>query len=314
MNNLIIEKIVSQYFAKDKYISIEKLNSGLTNFNYHIYMQNDQHCFLKVFRNADQKRVLGITNLINNILKHHFPTPDLISCNNRYYWQDENHIAIMTRFIKGRYPEKNVTNLYKIGTILGMLHQIPVFADLLQGYSLNYYEQRIKILQFNTSKKHEFEKFIKTVDPIIQKIPENGFHESIIHGDVFLDNLLLTDFDDIFFIDFEGGCIDKSIFDLARAVIGCAVYKNEINLDLAAALITGYDKTRKLDLIEREFLFEYIIYAGTVSTLWRFIEFNINRPNENKSSLFEELMQPTLNFVKLKKNFFDASMKAGLIF
>ena len=306
MEKMFLESIISSYFGNEKCIGIEKLSGGLTNFNYKIYMPKRREYFLKVFRNALPERVAAIAGLIKNIVDFHFPTPALILCeNDALFWESKSQSAIMTDFIKGHYPEKNLLNLYKIGTILGTLHQIPAKEKLIQGYSLNYSEQLNLMREACIVLPDDLNQLLKHTDPILQNIPDGGFPQSIIHGDVFLDNLLLTDFEDIYFIDFEGGCIDKSIFDLARAVIGCTIEKGHINLNLTGALINGYNIARKLETKECSFLYDYILYAGTVSTIWRFIEFNIKRPNENKSQLYQELLQPTLNLLNLSKNKFN---------
>jgi len=308
MNRTLLKRIIGDYFSNEKWLHIEKLKGGLTNHNYRLRMANSESYFLKIFRKTEITRIIGISALIKGITDFHFPTPELIICKNgEYYWQDGIQSAIITRFIEGEYPRKNTTNLYKIGVILGMLHQIPVKAKLVEGYSLQYSRQKTILEQNSQILSPDLLEFLNIADPILQTIPKTGFPESIIHGDVFLDNLLINEFGDIFFIDFEGGCIDKSIFDLARAFIGCAIENKSLNLNYILAMVTGYNISRKLSPLEHDFLFEYIVYAGTISSLWRFIEFNIMRTNENKSHLYKELLEPTLRFVQTgKKSFLKA--------
>jgi len=309
--NQTLESILKSYFGSENPTGISSINGGLTNFNYRITMPHNSEYFLKVFRGTPVDRVIGITRLIEIITAFHFPTPELLPCKNgEKYWSDGNQSAVITNYIQGTYPEKNTDNLFKIGTYLGILHNLPTSRDLLRGYSLQY-DNQIQLLNLSgITLPKEMKSFLLETDKIIQNLPTSGFPESIIHGDVFLDNLIITNSGEIFFVDFEGGCIDRSIFDLARTIIGCAVNNYHIETSLVSAIISGYIVSRQLSSIEYDFLYESIVYAGTISTLWRYIEFNVKRPGEFKTELYQELMKPTLNFIKTGRNAFVNEMAA----
>jgi Ser/Thr protein kinase RdoA (MazF antagonist) len=128
-------------------------------------------------------------------------------------------------------------------------------------------------------------------------LPFDQFPQSLIHGDLFLDNVIVSEMNDLWFIDFEGGCIDNSLFDLARAMIGCAIVEDRLDLELCNVLLMGYSMTRNLTDLENEYLYEYIIYAGVVSTLWRYTEFNLDRQGENKNHIYRELLIPVKKLI-----------------
>ncbi len=140
----------------------------------------------------------------------------------------------------------------------------------------------------------ELEEFY-TLLAVCEKIPFDGFPKSIIHGDLFLDNLIEQD-GKIHLIDLEEVCINNSIYDIARGVIGCCIKNEEINSELLKGFVAGYEKNRELEKKERELLHLYIIYAGVYSAFWRYKEFNINREETGKQDLYKEILLPIMKF------------------
>lgn len=314
MSHPKIPDILSAYFEHPHAVICTEFNSGLTNFNFQVKDEPGKMFFLKIFRNANLLRIKSVATLINHLQHYRFPTPEIIPClSGDYCWNDGKEGAIITRFIKGKYPENTEENLYRIGNILGALHQIPASAGLLQGYSLNYPELLKQVYNFDGVIEEEFSNFLVSINPVIGNIPLSGFPQSIIHGDIFLDNLLQTSLGDIYFIDFEGGCVDKSIFDIARSVIGCAMINQKFDLKLTKAILSGYTAVRDFEPIEQEYLYEFIIYAGAISVMWRYTEFNIRRPFENKKNLYKKLLIPTLNLIETGKRIFQDAIYSNQI-
>lgn len=306
----VVEIVLEEYGLLSKTASINPIHSGLTNFNYEIIDTQNKKYFLKIFRQSN--RVGDIAALIHNLMEYRFPTPALIPCQNgQLFWTDGRQGAIMTEFIEGKFPQAKEDEFWKIGHLMGALHTVPVNTQLLKGYSLDFESQVSEIK--NLAADDDIQAFIEGVRPFIETIPDGDFPESIVHGDVFLDNLLVTEFGDIYFIDFEGGCVDRCIFDLARSIIGCTIRNQVLDLHLTHYLLSGYEYSRPLEEIEKEYLFEYVIYAGAVSTLWRYLEFNHRRSGENKTGLYKELLNPTWDFLrKGKKEFVRKALQKSV--
>ncbi|MES0489653.1 MAG: phosphotransferase [Leptospirales bacterium] len=306
----IIKKIVEAYFGSEKqntHIQAEyeyvRLTGGLTNYNYLLKINNKGSFFLKIFRKAPAKRVKALVYISMLLQKRNFPTPHIIKPIQGDYWQEDQYSAIITEYITGVHPIQSEDTLHKIGNVMSVLHLLKPDKDvaetLIQSYSLNF-QNRME--QMRGSKiPEELSHFIDLARPHIDVIEFESFYRSIIHGDIFLDNVMVSEMNDFFFIDFEGGCIDNAIFDIARAIIGCCLKYGEIDPELCKAFLFGYTLIRPLEPNEAEMIYEYIIYAGTVSALWRFTEFDLARVEENRMGIYRELMKPTLALIKMGK-------------
>ena len=299
----IIDKIIMAYFGDIGKANYEftRLTGGLTNYNYLIKVTGKGDYFLKIFRKAPPQRVKSLVSLTMLLQKQNFPTPRILKPIVGNYWLEGDYTAIITEYITGVHPIQNVENLHKIGNIMSLLHLFKpdkeVGEKLLQNYSLNFQNRMEQMRGVEIPKELSY--FLDMARPHIDSIKFESYYRSVIHGDIFLDNVMVSEMNDFYFIDFEGGCIDNSIFDIARAIIGCCLKYGVIDQEFCSALLFGYTMIRPLEPIEFETLYEYIIYAGTVSALWRFTEFNISRPEENRSDIYRELMQPTLALIQM---------------
>lgn len=317
----IIHKILKGYFgdieselqANTSY-EYTRLTGGLTNYNYIVKEAGKTDYFLKIFRKAPPQRVKSLVYLTGILQDQNFPTPHILKPIVGNYWQEGEYTAIITEYITGFHPVQSVENLHRIGNVMSVLHILqpdPEASEkLLQSYSLNFQNRMAQMHGIKIPV--ELSSFLDMARPHIDKIEFESFYRSIIHGDIFLDNVMVSELDDLFFIDFEGGCIDNSIFDIARTIIGCCLKYGKIDAELCSAFLFGYTMIRTLEPNEVEMLYEYIIYAGTVSALWRFTEFNIARPEENRRDIYRELMQPTLALIHMgKKNAYDLFLNSA---
>ena len=83
-----------------------------------------------------------------------------------------------------------------------------------------------------------------------------GVPEGVIHGDLFRDNVLWRategeGYDEIAaLLDFESASDGRFVYDLAVTVLAWSM-GDELDVDLATAIVRGYERGRPLEEIER---------------------------------------------------------------
>ncbi|MCV6608735.1 MAG: phosphotransferase [Campylobacterales bacterium] len=250
------------------------MSKGLTNFNYKLHGDPDR--FLKIYRYPDREKV----EVEIDLLKQLGMKASLFS--------HKEKLGIITEFIDGDEPEQNEKNIYKIGKTLGNFHKVKNPNLIVKNPKEDFEKLQEEIFSLDLK---EFQDLIK----LCQQIPFNDLPKSTIHGDVFLDNLLAKE-GEIYLIDYEEVCVNNSLYDIGRGVIGCCIKSKEINRDLVKSLIKGYEEIREIEEVEKEFLDLYIVYLGIYSAFWRYKEFNITRKDPDQKELYLDILNPVLQF------------------
>ena len=169
-----------------------------------------------------------------------------------------------------RYVEGDVTAdlagsiLTQLGEEMARLHEIPAPSYLPKafpyGRSHNYMEW--------LSEKHRY---------LQNRIPQH-LPMALIHGDVFFDNMIVQDDQLMAIIDFEEACHYYRGFDLGMAVVGACRDSQGISFEKAGRFIRAYQNKTTLQLVEREFLKAFTVYAAVATSFWRFRQYHLRRP------------------------------------
>lgn len=323
----LMAAILRDYFGEGEIKNIVRpVQGGLTNYNFRVSRPGGDY-FLKIFRRAKVERVVSLIALLELLNRQNFSTPPLVkTAGGSSLWSSAGEpaqgatLAMMTKFIDGYEAPRTIDMVNRVGVLAASLHGIEagkLLAEqrLQRGYSLHLGQllQRIEAAQRERSAR--FPADLEMLLGEAEKLGAIPFHElplSLIHGDIFSDNVLVSRHDDIYLIDFEGGCLDNPLFDLGRAVIGCSIFRGRIDPKLAGSLVQGYSLFRSLEAVEREYLFEYIVYAGLISSLWRYLEFELLRPGEKRGAIYRELADPTLAFLLGGKKRANAFLLDGI--
>ncbi|MCI5160078.1 MAG: hypothetical protein D3906_16975 [Candidatus Electrothrix sp. AUS1_2] len=134
--------------------------------------------------------------------------------------------------------------------------------------------------------------FFELIINIGEKIPFADLPTGLAHCDIFLDNMIKNTSSKIYLLDFEEVAIENYLFDVGRSIIGCCIHNDLVDLNLARRLIEGYETVRKLSSLEIDYLVDYIIYCGGISAFWRYYEFNVKRPDEEKKDFYKKILTP----------------------
>lgn len=110
-------------------------------------------------------------------------------------------------------------------------------------------------------------------------VAEPGLPRGILHGDPFLDNVLVSSSDGSLagFVDLEDLCIGPLLFDIACCASACC-FRDDGALDARRlrALLTAYAAVRPLEPAESRRFVDFMKLTMLCNCTWRFKNFNID--------------------------------------
>jgi homoserine kinase type II len=98
--------------------------------------------------------------------------------------------------------------------------------------------------------------------------------QGLVHGDLFLDNVLWAGERVSALLDWEMSCVDALAYDLA-VMVNAWCYGSRFEPALARALLAGYGEQAKLDPVTRDALYAYARYAALRYTASRIHAFHL---------------------------------------
>lgn len=305
-----IQEVLPLYFSGSKHaLNFSKIEYGFANEHYKITFDHHESYFVKFYRYRNESMVSTELHLATTLKKFSILTPQVITTRSGYlYTIYQGHYLALFEFIESGHPKQTHNNLIKIGQLIAQIQQCSSRIALeLNAYQVTP-EALFRAVQALPAIEPSLAQFFHNAVSVTQNIPFDKLPKSLIHGDIFLDNLLETKESKLYVIDFEDAAFDNCLLDISRAIIGCCTKNEVLDMTLCQALLKGYLTQCSLTSIEQKYLYEYIIYAGLMSTFWRYKEFNIKRPHEGKNKIYKEWMIPTIKLINIGKKHFEQSI------
>lgn len=301
MVELFIQDIIHACFGTETFVTYHKIKRGLTNHNYRLDVQGGRSFFLKIFYYNEPERIHSVVRIVDALNELGFDTPAVKAMvDGAFLWCGQDHQAFVTEYIEGEEPTQNHENLFRMGMSLAKLHG---FSHELKKYAVRGYSVSLggeRMIAESRPLPSDLSELLERGLPLVENIPYSKLPVVVIHGDPFLDNAIIQD-NKFYLVDFEGGCVDNALFDISRGILGSALKEGCIDLSLGRAFLDGYQELRPMVALERDYLYEYIIYAGLLSVLWRYNEFNIRRPSSSRAEIYQELLAPSVHFLEQNK-------------
>ena len=309
LNEIEISSILAK-FDIHNISSFEVLRGGSENTNYLVKSENGK-CVLCIFEQKTEENAKELADLLKHLEVNNFNTSRLIytsDCESVIIWK--NRPIIIKAFIEGKIRKDLSPHLLKlIGKELAALHQINIPEYLPK--QLNYGKEKFSNIQ-KYSANSEFDIWLKNILEYISPYLKLNLPKSIIHSDVFWDNVIISDDDNnLAIIDFEESVNYYRLFDIGMTIIGTCGEEKIINMEKIKHLLDGYQS--QVPLLEDEInsLKAFTIYAGASMTFWRHQNFNYVKPNINMSNHYmglKILVDDIVNqaddcFVGLMKNY-----------
>ncbi len=122
----------------------------------------------------------------------------------------------------------------------------------------------------------------------------------ICHGDLFADNIIVTDRGHISLLDWETISLDDPLLDLGMTIVGLGREGGLLDLGRMEEIVGGYREIESLDEADFLFLPTGIVYAAMIIAYHRYVRHNIRFPNQERSSYHREMVR----FVESVQNSF----------
>ncbi len=247
---------------------------------------------------CDEKTYSEVENLGKLLLhleKNNFPTTQIISPidGKSPIMLLLDKPVLVKRFIPGEVIQVlNNEMLFHAGAMMANLHKIPAPAYLNKEhpYGKQFFSS---VVGKNIDKKYE-NWLEKRVGFLNQSISEN-LPTSLIHGDLFFDNILFKDDKLNAFIDFEEACHYYRVFDIGMGIVGLTTENEEVNLAKAKNFLQGYQDVTRLEEIEKMSLKLFIEYAAMATSYWQYCNYNIYNPTEEMGDKHLGMMTIAIN-------------------
>lgn len=295
-----LANIVSHYTIGTP-INLEEMAGGYGNSNFKLTTSKGVY-LLKICDEKTTDELQLQISLLAHLQEHGYLTPYPIpKKNGESLHLSQDFRVIIYPFLNGATPQPSQCVLEQIGEALAKLHRISPLMELPSfPMGLSQIVPFIKEVEDTEFKAHPFVLWLESeLEWMIPEL-ERPLPSGILHGDLFLDNTLFDGEKMVAVIDFEEGCHDTLLIDIAMTIIGCC-YTDDHLLDekLVNSFLDAYNATRPISDDEYRGLDYYVHYAALSIAFWRFRQFNIRRPDMSSADKYQEMILRSSNWQTL---------------
>ena len=290
---------------KIKILEIKNIDNGILNSNFYIKTKNKKY-ILRIYeanRTIDEEKQELI--LLDRIVDFIPVSTAIKNIDNEYISIFNNKKFALFEYIDGNSITKIDTHIIReIAIYLGKLH------SFTKDISFEKYNRKTRIdldFYYNEIKKSEIDfKFKNELLNLADKINDFDFStlpSGVIHGDIFPDNVLLDDYNNIKVIfDFNESYYVPFIFDIA-IVINFWIKINDFDFftenNLIRDFLNYYSKYRK---ITREELKSLDIACKKIALTFIFLRIYKKKIENSYQKAISIQKKSYLDLIKLIKN------------
>tara|TARA_Y100001936_G_C16083857_1_gene680036 strand:- start:2111 stop:3049 length:939 start_codon:yes stop_codon:yes gene_type:complete len=299
-----VADILSLYGFSD-ICEVEPLSLGISNSNYRCKLNSGKSVILKVSNDKGISEMKEEQEILEALRDFPFTlTPYKTTTGDSVYTWKELYGAVFP-FISGSKSMGQLEDLEQLGESLGMLH---VFSDhhglsdagirchSKVGYDLSgvleYCEVEDSLEEFKSACSELF------TPEEVKLWKESDLPKGLIHGDLYIDNVLFEGGKLQMLLDFEQSGIGCFLQDIGISISGSCLNKNGVDLDMVQAFLKGYQSQRTLTNEENQLL-NFSITLGLLEiSLWRIKRFHEGDLDPQKRDSYKELIHLAKNFKK----------------
>ncbi|MFF7333646.1 phosphotransferase [Streptomyces sp. NPDC008150] len=178
--------------------------------------------------------------------------------------------------------------LSRTGAAMAAVHSLP--PDSLdvphQGRRLTA-EARRRCRDFTD---REFASWLLDEWDRVTSFTEREVKATLVHGDLFPDNIVVTADDEVVFLDWETASLDDPLIDLGMAVVGlCRNEDGVFSPEMVRSLVAGYTGAAPSADVDSAALRDASVYAAIVIAYHRYVRHHITHPSPAKQDLYREV-------------------------
>jgi len=240
-------------YPVDKLIEFTGIEAGITNSNFFVTTQTSQYV-LTIVEHESAEDVEWFMQLLGFLHKSHIPCAEPIAANTDRYTQvlAGKPATLVEKLSGDEKVNVHADDCYEIGSVLAQLHvsckNYP--SKRLDSRGQPWHQQTADKVSSRLSKEDEQLLTSKMNESFIEKL--STLPSSVIHADLFRDNVLFDNGKISGIIDFYYACNDCMLYDLAIVFNDwCRCDDKTIDTLRARALFNGYEKVRPLQITEK---------------------------------------------------------------
>lgn len=208
-------------------------------------------------------------------------------------------------YLNGKPPNRASSGVMRqLGRALAALHNVPVDSFLyLPQFPMGIAEMdpflNVEIVsQSSELQNNSFVSFLRThiteLKPLLKSDVLKS-KQSVVHGDLFLENVVFTCDDPpqlLGLIDFEEMCIAHTILDVAMTIVGCCYNDNdELDWELTREFLHEYQQSKSLSDAEKQAFPQFLSYACLSIAFWRFRQFVVRTPDAMRKDSYLSMVR-----------------------
>jgi homoserine kinase type II len=302
-------KLILQQYSLGELLSVKLLNGGSENTNYRLKTAAGDF----VLTLCEQKTLLEtqqLTDLLFHLEQNNFSTSKVISNNEGELvslW--EGKPAMIKNHLSGSIRKDLSKHLLEsLGQQLARLHLIkpPAYLKHHVDFGKESFDQ---IEQYD--KDSDFQSWLYSIRTIIHGHINQNLTKSLIHGDVFFDNVIVAD-DGITatIMDFEEACFYYRVFDIGMMLVGLCEESNKLNISHAQSVLTGYQQVSPLHENEKQALQSFTAYAAAATAFWRHQHFRYVMPSSTLQNHYLHMKNLGDDILTISPDKFSAALNA----
>lgn len=224
----------------------------------YIVNSGNEKYFLKIIDNAFLNTAIQSIDIQQYLIKNDFPVPKIIKAKDSSpYFIYENQLFVLYEYIDGVEPNLD-DNAERIGELVGKLHKLmsSYSGELITHNKEFFIDRYIDILRKKHYPDEKLNEYIEIGNSLWNSVKNSPY--GFCHGDLHRGNLLKTEDNKIYVLDFDTACFAPQLFDVAVMCDTTDYFnfdRNEFQhtTDIFNRLMSEYSRYNQIDFTINQF-------------------------------------------------------------